>query len=115
MFWKTKGASKVETVVTGFSITVPGLHRAGNVVHATGELLIIGKGESGCCAMQGREALVYFEIAMRWNELKRTDGVRSFVVQEEVVCVADELFRKERARYYSLAGGARGLGVVVVC
>ena len=58
---------------------------------------------------------MYFEIVMRWNELRRTDGVRSFVVQEEVVCVADELFRKERARYYSLAGDARGLEVVVVC
>ena len=85
------------------------------VAHATNKLLVIGKDESGCCATQGREALVYFEVAMCWNELRRTGGVRSFVVQEEVVCMADELFAKEGVRYCSLAGGAGGLGVVVVC
>ena len=85
------------------------------MAHATNELLVIGKDESGCCATQGRKALVYFEVAMRWNELRRTGGVRSFVVQEEVVCVADELFEKERARYCGLVRGACGLGVVVVC
>ena len=39
------------------------------MAHATNKLLVIGKDESGCCATQGREALVYFEVAMRWNEL----------------------------------------------
>ena len=73
------GTLKVETVVTGCGVTVPGLHRAGIVVHATNKLLVIGKGESGCCATQGQEALLYFEITMYWNELRRTDGVRSFV------------------------------------
>ena len=58
---------------------------------------------------------MYFEVAMRWNELRQTGGVRSFVVQEEVVCMADELFEKERVRYCSLPGGACGIGVVVVC
>ena len=74
------------------------------VVHATNKLLVIGKDESGCRATQGREALTYFDVVMCWNELRRIGGVGSFVEQEEVVCVADELFKRERARYCSLAG-----------
>jgi hypothetical protein len=66
------------------------------VAHATNELLVLGRGELWCCATQGRKALMqYFEVVMRWDVLKRTDGLWSSVMQKEVVCVAGELFRKE--------------------
>lgn len=72
------------------------------VVLAANELLGLGLGELWCCAMQRREVLISnFEVVimrcagMCWDVLKRTGGVGSFVMQEEVVRVADELFEKE--------------------
>ena len=65
-------------------------------MHVTNELFVLGIGELGCYATQGRMTLTwYFEVVMPWDVLRRTGGVGSSLRQEEVVYVPDELFGKD--------------------